>query len=41
MLPIIAEPKVDCKETRAEAKENVDKNANYDKSRVEQIGQKL
>jgi len=34
MLPIIAEPKVDCKEARAEAKENLDKNENYEKSRI-------
>jgi len=36
MLPIKAEPKEDCKEDRAEAKENMDKNAKYDKSRVDQ-----
>ncbi|XP_070075762.1 uncharacterized protein [Drosophila takahashii] len=36
MLPIISEPKIDCKEARAEAKENMDKNAKYDKSRVDQ-----
>jgi len=41
MLPIIAEPKMHCKEARAEDKENLDKNARSDKSRVDQNKAKI
>jgi len=41
MLPIIAEPKMHCMEARAEAKENMVKNARCDKSRVDQNKAKI
>jgi len=41
MLPIIAKPKVDCKEAREEAKENMDKNPKYDKRGVDQNKAKI